>query len=192
MSRRIFVNVGRGMTDKTPACIYPWEVDILALVHGQEITEVTIDEMCSMKGVAKIETQKLKKLSQLKQKYAPNLRGQLELMAYVDPEDDPASDPAAEYNRMAEKYGMDKEFPVPIVERIYGQFSSGAFTAKLKEFADERMPRPAVLDQTDEPGSSLADLSMAELRQQCRDRGVSFKATEGKASLIDKLEAVVA
>jgi hypothetical protein len=27
------------------------------------------------------------------------------------PDEDPANDPAAEYNRLAEKYGMDKDVP---------------------------------------------------------------------------------
>jgi hypothetical protein len=37
----------------------------------------------------------------------PDLRQQLEVMAYVDPEDDPALDPAGEYSRLVDKYGMD-------------------------------------------------------------------------------------
>lgn len=185
MSRRVFVNVGRGMTDKTPACVYPWEIEILALVHGQEITEVSIEQMCSMPHDVKIEKQKLKKLSQLKQKYAPDLRGQLELMAYVDPDEDPANDPAAEYNRMAEKYGPDKDFPVAVVERIYGQFSSGAFTAKLKEFAQDRTPRPAVLDSQDDP--DLSELTIAQLRSLAREKGIPFKATDRKVDLLEKL-----
>lgn len=189
MTRRVFVNVGRGMTDKTPACVYPWEVEILAQVHGQEVVEVSIDQMCSMPGAAKVEKLKLKKLAQLKQKYAPNLREQLELMAYVDPDEDPANDPASEYNRMVEKYGMDKEFPIPIVERIFGTFSSGAFTAKLKEFAGDKQERPKLLDAEDAP--DLAELTIAQLRTLAKDRGIAFKSTDTKVDLIEKLTAEV-
>lgn len=148
MSRRVFVRVRRGAMDNTAICVYPWELDILALVHGQEITEVSIEEMSTVKeGVAKIENQKLKKLKNLRAEYAPGLRGQLELMAYVDPEADPANDPAGEYERLVNKYGMDKEFPVPCVERVFGQFSSGAFTSKVKSFAKDSAPMPEVLRQ---------------------------------------------
>lgn len=146
MSRRVFVRVRRGPMDNTAICIYPWEMDILHLVHGQEISEVSIDEMVNQKeGVVKVEKQKLKKLPNLKASYAPDLRGQLEMMAYVDPEEDPANDPQGEYNRLADRYGMDKELPIACVARVYGEFSSGAFTAKVKSFAKDRQPKPEAL-----------------------------------------------
>lgn len=189
MSRRVFVTVTRGMTDKTAVCVFPWEIDVLALVHGQEIKEVSIDDMVSMQGAVKIEKQKLKKLPELKQDYAPDLRAQLEAMCYVDPDEDPCNDPAAEYNRLAEKYGMDKEVPFACVTRVYGEFSSGAFTAKLKEHAEERGPKPAHLGA--EEGVEPADMSREQLRAELSARGIQWKVTEGKAALVAKLEAAL-
>lgn len=193
MSRRVFVKVQRGMTDATAVCVFPWEVDILALVHGGDVKEVSIEEMCAMQGAVKVEKQKLKKLPQLKAKYAPDPKAQYEAMCYVDPDDDPANDPAAEYNRLVEKYGMDKELPIACVTRVYGELTSGAFAAKLKEHAEDRLPRPAVLDADEESeGQAFADMSIADLRATLRERGIAFRVTESKADLIAKLEESLA
>lgn len=192
MSRRVFVTVTRGMTDKTAVCVFPWEIDVLALVHGQEIKEVSIDEMVSMAGAVKVEKMKLKKLPELKQDYAPDLRAQLEAMCYVSPEEDPCNDPAAEYNRLAEKYGMDKEVPFPCVTRVYGEFSSGAFAARLREHADDRAPKPAHLGEPDEElVKAPADMSREELRAALRARGIPFKVTESQAVLAARLETAM-
>lgn len=181
MSRRVFVTVNRGMTDSTSVCVFPWEVDILKLVHGDGVEEVTIDKMCEIKGAVRVE--------KLKQKHSnvapPSLREQLEAMTYVDPEQDPANDPAAEFERLAVKYGMDKEMPMSCVERVYGQFTSGAFESKLKQFAKDRAPAPAV--QGAEDGEELASLTREELREACRERGIPFKATESAEALRAKL-----
>jgi hypothetical protein len=190
VSRRIFVTVRRGMTDATAACVFPWELDILSLVHGQEIKEVPIEEMANQKdGVVKVERQKLKKLPNLKAKYAPDLRHQLEAMCYVDPDEDPALDPVSEYDRLAMKYGMDKDLPIACVTRVYGEFSSGAFEAKLKQYAKDSMEKPVGLRATDEGLEKAPDLmTIKELRDALKDRGVEWKVTESKADLVAKLE----
>lgn len=179
--------------DKTAICIFPWEMDVLQLVHGQEINEVSIDEMVSMNGAVKVEKQKLKKLPELNQDYAPDMRAQLEAMCYVDPDEDPANDPASEYNRLIGTYGMDKDFPVPCVERVYGQYTGPkcAFAAKLREHADDRAPKPAHLKAEDGEAASPADMSRQELRVALKQRGIAFKATEGRDALAAKLEAVL-
>jgi hypothetical protein len=190
LSRRVFVTVTRGMTDKTAVCVFPWEIDVLALVHGQEIKEVSLDEMCSMQGAVKVEKQKLKKLPELNQTYGPDLRAQLQAMCYVDPDEDPCKDPAAEYSRLAEKYGMDKDVPFPCVTRVYGEFSSGAFTAKLKEHADDSAEKPEHMGAGDEPNP--ADMSREQLRAALTSRGIKWKATEGRDALAAKLEEALA
>jgi hypothetical protein len=189
LSRRVFVTVDRGMTDKTSVCVYPWEIDVLMLVHGGAVKEISIDEMLHLDGAVKVEKQKLKKLAELKQTYAPDPRAQLEAMCYVDPDEDPCNDPAAEYNRLAEKYGMDKEVPFPCVTRVYGEFTSGAFAAKLKQYADERVERPAHLGE--EESKSPADMSREELRAQLKQMGIAFKVTESRDALAAKLEAAL-
>lgn len=188
MSRRVFATIRRGMTDATAVCVFPWELDILALVHGQEVKEVSIDDMCKLDGAVKVEKHKLKH----SKVQPPELRHQLEIMAYVDPEEDPANDPGAEYQRMVDKYGMDKELPIPCVARVYGEFTSGAFTSKLKEHADDRLPKPSFLKATDEGLDKAPDqMSVKELREALSERGIEWKATEGKATLIEKLEGVL-
>lgn len=189
MSRRVFVRVRRGPMDNTAVCVYPWELDILQHIHMQEVSEVSIDEMANQKdGVVKVEKLKLKHTD----KPAPSLKAQLEVMAYVDPEEDPANDPGGEYQRLADKYGMDKDFPVPVVERIYGQFSSGAFEAKLKQFGKDHLPKPASLKAMDEGlGKSPDQMSVKELRDALKERGVEWKVTEGKQALLEKLESVL-
>jgi hypothetical protein len=189
VSRRVFVTVSRGMTDKTAVCVFPWEIDILSLVHGQEIKEVSIESMCSMEGAVKVEKHKLKHSNV----QPPELRHQLEIMAYVDPEEDPANDPAAEYGRMVDKYGMDKELPIPCVARVYGEFSSGAFAARLKDHAKDRMPKPAALKAADEGlGKAPDQMTVGELRNALNERSIPWKVTEGKAALATKLEANLA
>lgn len=189
MSRRVFVRVRRGPMDNTPVCIFPWEIDILSHVHMQEVTEVSIDEMVNQKeGVMKVEKLKLKH----SKVPAPDLRSQLEVMAYVDPEDDPANDPSAEYSRLVDKYGMDKDLPVPCVARIYGEFSSGAFEARIKQYAKDRQPVPTALKAAGEGLTKSPDqMSVKELRDALTERSVPWKVTEGKAALAEKLEGVL-
>lgn len=157
MSRRLFVRVRRGPMDNTAVCVFPWEVAILQLIHQQDVDEVSIEQMANQKeGVVKVEKLKLKH-SDLP---APDIRSQLEAMVYVEPDEDPANDPATEYNRLVEKYGMDKDVPFPCVSRIYGEMSSGAFEAKLREHAKDRAPRPKHLTpiekQVDKPRQARA------------------------------------
>lgn len=190
MSRRVFVRVRRGPMDNTAVCVFPWEMDILQHIHMQEVTEVSIDEMANQKeGVVKVEKVKMKH-----SKVAPpSLREQLQIMAYVDPEEDPANDPAAEYQRLADKYGMDKDLPMPVVSRIYGEFSSGAFEAKLKQFSKDNQPKPAFLKATDEGlGKAPEQMSVGELREALNERSIKWKVTEGQAALAAKLEANLA
>jgi len=189
MTTRIFLNVRRGMTDATAVCVYPWEKRVLELVHGQDVEEVTIDEMADVKdGVVKKE--RVRVHGHLLQ--GPDLRQQLEAMAYVDPEEDPALDPASEYNRLAEKYGADKEFPMLVVERIYGQFDSGGFAKVLKEFSEESAPKPSHLKASDEGLLTPPNkMKVGELRQALTERGVEWDVSEGKKELREKLEGAL-
>lgn len=185
MTQRIFVKVNRGMTDKTIVRVYPWEKQILEMVHGQDCEPVTIDAMCDMKEAVKIEKMKLMHGNQ----YAPGLRDQLIEMATVDPESDPANDPATEYNRMAEKYGMDKDMPMPVVTRLYGEFASGAFEKALKAFQRER-PHGNLKKGERKMVADPEKMSVAELRDALTARGIKFDAQAAKPELIEQLTAV--
>lgn len=189
MTVRVFLNVRRGITDSTAVCVYPWEKPILEAIHGQDVEPVSIEDLCDVKdGVARVEKMKFK----YEGRPGPDLRAQLEGMAFVDPEEDPALDPASEYNRLAEKYGGDKELPILMVERVYGRYESGAFERVLKDFAQEHMPKPSHLKARDE-GMQKAprEMNVGELRIALSERGVKWKVTEGADALRLKLEGAL-
>jgi hypothetical protein len=190
VSRRIFVNVRRGPMDNTAICVYPWELPCLELVHMNSVEEVSIDQMATTKdGRVKVEKLKLKHT----EVPAPDLRSQLEAMVYVDPEDDPANDAAGEYERLAGKYGMDKDFPMAVVERIYGAFSSGAFEAKLKEFGKDHAEKPTFLRATEEGlAKHPKDMKVGELRKALTERGVKWNPRQGQPVLAQMLEDALA
>jgi hypothetical protein len=184
MTIRVFLNVKRGITDATAVCVYPWEKEILEHIHGQDVTEVTIEQMATIKdGVVKRE--------RVKFKYSDlppiDLRQQLEAMAFVDPEDDPGLDAATEYGRLIEKYGLDADFPIPVVERIYGKLAS--FERMVREYAKETMPKPAHLKALDEGLAKAPNkMNVGELRSALTERGIEWETAEGKKALLEKLE----
>lgn len=189
MTTRVFLNVKRGMTDATAVCVYPWEARILAHIHGDDVKQVSIDEMAAIpEGVIRKEKLKFKYAG----KPGPDLRQQLEGMAYVDPEEDPALDPAAEYGRLLDKYGMDAEVKMPVVTLIYGQFDAGGFERMLAEFAKEHMPKPTHLKAEDEGLEKAPNkMNVGELRVALTERGIRWKVTEGKEALLEKLEGAL-
>lgn len=188
MTRRIFMTVTRGMTDKTPVCIYPWEKRLLELIHGGDVQEVSIDEMCSLSGAVKIERVKQPRIGKNpddpESDPALTLRQQMEAMVVVDPDYDPAQDPAGEYGRLIDKYGMDKDMPLPVVTRIYGEFDSGTFAAALEAAAKTDEPR--------KPSKPVADMSINELRAELTARGIDFDRTATKEEMRDLLEMATA
>lgn len=189
MSRRIFVTVRRGPMDATAVCVFPWEKRILEMVHGQEVAEVSIDQMADVKeGVARREKIKFKYDGQP----GPDLRQQLEGMAYVEPEEDPALDPATEYGRLIEKYGADKDLPIPVVTRVYGELDSGNFEKMLAEHAKDRGQKPAHLKAAGEGLPKAPNkMNVGELREALTARNIDWESSEGKTALREKLEGVL-
>lgn len=184
MTRRIFVTVSRGMTDKTAVCIFPWEKPILEQIHGGEVAEVSIEDLCDLKGPVKVEKNKdrLKRQDGVESEPPPDLRAQLEAMCAVDDEDDPVNDPEGEYGRLVDKYGMDKDVPLPVVTRVYGEFISGAFAAALKQAAGSRK----------RAGKAPDEMSINELRSALRAEKIDFEPTATKDELRDLLTTATA
>lgn len=189
MTQRIFLTVKRGSMDETAVCVYPWEARILMHVHGEEVKEVSIDAMSEVReGVIKKE--------KIKFKYdgipGPDLRQQLESMAYVDPEDDPANEPSSEYGRLADKYGMDVEVKMPVVTVIYGLFESGAFTKMLEEFAKQKSVKPTHMKAAGEGLLKAPNkMNVGELREALTERSIDWETSDGKKALLEKLEGVL-
>jgi len=181
MTRRIFMNVKRGMTDDTAVCVFPWEKPLLEEIHGQNATVVTINEMCDTSGVARVEKVKfasrpLEDGGFTKADYAPDLRAQLEAMAEVPDDEDPLHNLDAEFGRMVEKYGMHPEVKATVVEKVYG--NAMGFKQVAREMA--RNPRhPMItgeLEDEEIPGEvPLAEMTMTELRAKARESGVEVK-----------------
>lgn len=189
MTRRIFCTVKRGITDATAVCIYPWEKAILERIHGGEVEEQSIDEMCDLKKPLKVEKLKFSRAmaDNAKPEQAPGLREQLEAMVLVDPEEDPANDPDAEYARLESKYGADKEIPMPVVGVVYGQINSGAFKAAVKE-AQAVAPKAK--------GGKLAkpieDMTINEVRTALRAEGIDYPQDGKLPALRDLLATATA
>lgn len=184
--RRIFATVSRGMTDKTAVCIFPWELAVLSQIHGGEVQEVSIDEMCHLKGAVKVQKNAFKRQDGIESESAPALRAQLEAMAFVPDDEDPANDPETEYSRLVDKYGMDKEVPLPVVTRVYGELISGAFAAALKAAAAAETPRAP------KPSKPVAEMTINELREELKAQGIDYDRQATKAELQDLLETATA
>ncbi len=192
MTQRIFVTVKRGMTDETAVCVYPWEMRLLERIHGGSVKERSIDELCEMHGPVKIEKNRtqIKREGGEKPDAAPDLREQLMAMARVDPDEDPTQDPAAEYNRLIDKYGMDAEISLPVVTLVYGQLDSGAFEAAMKASSgtvakSKRSPAPAA----EKP---IEQMTLNELRAKLKEAGIDFDISATKAQLADLLATATA
>jgi hypothetical protein len=190
MTRRIFVTVKRGMTDETAVCVFPWEKRLLERIHGGQVEDRSIDEMCELHGPVKIERNRvqIKREGGEKPDVPPNLREQLEAMTRVDPDEDPMNDPAAEYNRLSDKYGMDNEVKLSVVALIYGQFDSGAFEAAMKA-ASAPAPKKAAAQASERP---IEKMTINELRANLRQAGIDFDATATKEQLADLLATATA
>lgn len=185
--KRIFVQVSRGMTDKTAVCVFPWEMAILSQIHGGDVEEVSIDSMCALKGAVKVQKNTYKRAygtdGDPPPEVAPSLRKQLEAMAHVPDDESPVADPESEYGRLADKYGFDKEMPIPVVTRVYGEFMSGAFTAALKQAAESQVDQPS-----SKPDKPIAEMSINEVRAELSKHGIDYEKTATKAELVDQLE----
>lgn len=190
MTRRIFVNVKRGITDNTAVCIFPWEQKILERIHGGDVEEVSIDQMCELKGHVKVEKLKFTRSMEdgAKAEQAPNLRAQLEAMVVVSDEEDPAHDPDGEYNRLESKYGMDKEVNMPVVTIIYGQLNSGAFAAAVRE-SQGGLKGVRQASTAEKP---VSEMSINEVRTALKDAGIEYDRTAKLPALRDLLATATA
>lgn len=184
--------IDRGLTDKTPVCVYPWERPLVEEVHGTSAILITIDQMCDKTGAKSTKTLKLNGARRdqddqpMTPEYAPDLRRQLEMMATVDPDNNPVDDPAAEWGRCVERYGMHDKVEVSVVEKVYG--NERTFRACLRDFAVGRVPD--FLNYDEEGGEEaeetpLVDMTKAELQEKLTAMGVKFSPSAGKEKLMD-------
>lgn len=119
LSRRVLVKIKRDMTEITPRVIWQHEKPILEELFGEgNITEVdpaTLDDGYTAKASPSL-------LIYNKTQDVVQKPSETQGIGFVF-----ISDPAVEYQRLAEVYGKHKDENVLLVEKIYGRLQSGQF-----------------------------------------------------------------
>jgi len=183
--QKVFMLIQRGMTDRTPVCVFPWEKPVLEEIHGGNAQEISLDELCDLKGAAKIEKIKPRERFvdgvKIKAEEVPPMRAQYEAMLKIDPDENPLDDPESEFGRLAEKYGMHINVNLPNVEKVYG--SVGNFRRAMREYANGRTP-----DFVGESGpiraeKPVAEMSLHELKAALKEKGIKFGGNSGREAL---------
>lgn len=201
MSYRIFMLINRGMTDETAVCVFPWEKPLLEEVHGAGAIPVTVDEMCSTKGVKNVRAIPMPTASAKERvvEKAPDLRQQLEAMVRVDPEVDPFEDLDQEYGRLIERYGMHPKVEMPIVEKVFG--STAAFKRMVQPYRGSKPPKFDPIDGVEESGElpddddgdkAPVDMSRDELKAALKERGIQFNGNAKTDELVELLTEAIA
>ena len=156
LSRRVLVVVNRGLTDKTPTVVWEHEIPLLEAIHGEGT--VAVDQAGA---IALDEKFKAKPGDELKR--PPSKAIGLEDVFY--------GDPAEEYDRLRNVYGMHPEVKVPVVEYVYGRFQDGRFAAMVQS-------------------AELEDLSEKQLRDLLAVQRIETAPTATRKDLITQLAAV--
>lgn len=185
--QKVFMLIQRGITDRTPVCVFPWEQPILEEIHGVNASPITIDELCDLQG-AKVKTVKPREREVEGKKVmvdeGPTMREQYEAMVEVDPESNPLNDPEAEFERLANTYGMHTQIKLANVEKVYG--SMGGFRMAMRDYAKGKTPdfvgETGPIEAEEKP---LAEMSTPELRTLLKGRGVDVPKRAGREVLED-------
>jgi hypothetical protein len=203
MSYRIFMLLDRGPMDKTAICIYPWEKPCVEEVHRGACSEVSLDEMATLKGAPTVKKVKppVAEKDGRKLEEAPGLREQYAAMLVVPEEDDPKHDMVAEYNRLSGRYGMHHSVALPVVEKVYGSVRN--FIALAKPFTGSKPPKNAELPGSEIDGdvstgeeadaeTPIAEMDRDQLKAALTKAGIPFKGNAALNVLRDKLETATA
>lgn len=175
---QILVIVRRGITDSTPVLVYPWEVPILEIVHG----EGNVEEA----GGAETERWLERTGVHQPRDTVIEMHGGGE---QVRESYDPTVDIAAEYGRMGEKYGMHSEVAVANVEYVYGQFKTGQFEAAVLENIPDSMRAGREAAIMNAGGAD--QLTGAQVRSALDSRKIKYKRTGSLSSLRQLLNQAI-
>lgn len=184
---KVFMLIQRGLTDKTPVCVWPWEQPILEEIHGGNAVAVTIDEMCDLKTPVKVKEIKLRHSTEK----IPGLRQQLEAMVKINPEANPLDDPEAEYARLENCYGRHLQVNLPNVTKVYG--SIGNFRRAMRDYANGRVPDFLdVAGPIEVPGEKkTADMTDAEIRAVLKEKKIPVPKNADREDLEELLTGSV-
>ncbi|MCC7144243.1 MAG: hypothetical protein IT349_19280 [Candidatus Eisenbacteria bacterium] len=167
---RVMVNVKRGPTDETPYICFRHEIPILEEVFGEgnvvEVTDTDPDGRKLMRAAMKakgpvvfVDTE--------------NAEGDTDTLAKHY---DPSEDPREEYNRLAQVYGMHRDVNMSVVEKVYGQFREGRFTAAV--MGGRFSAKPKGLSEEDVQG-----MKGPEIQQKLAELGVDYDPAASVKSL---------
>lgn len=124
-TRRVLVTVKRGPTDDTPYICFRHELPLLEEVFGEgnvvEVTDTDPDGRRLLRTA-------LKAKGPVVHQESEDADGEV---TTTPKHYDPADDPREEYNRLSQVYGMHREVNMSVVEKVYGQFREGRFTAAV-------------------------------------------------------------
>lgn len=176
--KKVFMLIQRGLTDRTPVCVYPWEKPVLEEIHGSNAIEVSIDEMCDLKSPIKVKQVKLKHATEK----ILSLREQLEAMVRIDPENSPLNDPEGEFDRLIGCYGRHLEVNLPNVMKVYG--SIGNFRRSMRDFANGKVPEFMDVSGPIVAGEKpVGDMTDDEIKAALTERGIKFRANANRETL---------
>lgn len=132
LSRRVLVNVKRDQTTSTPRVVWAHEIPILEGIFGEGNAPVvdvkTLDEGYSAKPTPDLLVHN--KTQDVTRRPSESLGIG---WVFID-------DPRAEYDRLAECYGMHPEVKQPWVENVYGRFQAGTFAQVIGKPTLEDFP----------------------------------------------------
>lgn len=187
--QKVFMLVQRGLTDRTPVCVWPWEKPILEEIHGGNAQEVTLDELCDLKNPLKVKTIKLKNAVGGRML---TLREQFESMIKVDPDRNPLQDPEQEFDRLIGVYGRHLEVNLPNVMKVYG--SIGNFRRAMRDYATGKTPDFLdVSGPIDVPGEKpTAQMTDAEIKAALKEKKVKVPAGADRGDLEELFAGVAA
>jgi hypothetical protein len=178
-TQRVLCHVRRGPTDTTPYICYRHELPILEEIFGEGNVEEVRD---TDPDGRKLLRQALKAKGPVVFVEHETAEGDVEAVAKHY---DPADDPREEYNRLTQVYGMHREVNMSVVEKVYGPFREGRFTAAV--LGGRTTPKAQRISQED-----LASMKGPEIQRQLADLGVDYDPAASvkalRAQLLGALE----
>lgn len=182
LSRRILVQIDRGMTDKPTRVVWQHEKVLLDALHGDgkviELEGSVLDDGYTPKTSAAL-------LPYNKLQDTPMRPSEAAGIGFVF-----VGDPSTEFARLSEVYGRMPDENIVVAEKVFGRFSDGRFESMLGVPTFEDLPEAQLRQLLDEfgvaPSAPLPTMSDSEKDEHTAARK-AFLAAD-KATLIAMCE----
>jgi hypothetical protein len=172
---QVLVLVARGVTDRTPTLVWPWEVPILEIIHGEgNVVESDHEETREFMARTKVHVLPPARLRETEDK------------TNISQPDafNPANDVPGEWERLSSKYGMHGEVKMSNVQMVYGALREGRF----EEAVMAHCKPTREVHTTHYPGGSGKKMTGAELREALDEMGVEYSPTARVSELKQMFE----